>query len=158
MQACPSNYFGHATDHATSLTTSGVHLAKFRIDEDVCMAQCNCEANFRGSVSCSLNATEIAALRALRSLVVIDNVYYQITREYPTEPVAISWISSIAAASQKLSKLDNSIAAQVLSSNKFVISESSNLQLSHDVLSVVLPSVNSVASAPVKVNLYSSFE
>ena len=87
--------------------------------------------------------TEIAVQRALRSLVVIDNVYYQITREYPTEPVAITWISSIAAASQKLSKLDNSIAAQVLSSNKFVISESSNLQLSHDVLSVVLPSVNS---------------
>jgi hypothetical protein len=129
--------------------SSGLQLADCRIDNDNCAAQCNCNANFQGSDSCSLNSTEAAARRALRAQL-IDDVFYQITLEYPTEQAASSWIASIAAVSQIPSELDNSSATQVLTSNNFILSQASNLPMSSDDLSGVLPSVNAVASAPVK--------
>ena len=148
MQACPSNCSGHGTCNFVD-ATSGVQLVECRIDNDNCAAQCNCNVNFQGSDSCSLNSTEAAVRRALRAQL-IDDVFYQITRDYPTEQAASSWIASIAAVSQIPSELDNSSATQVLTSNNFILSQASNLHMSPAELSGVLPSVNAVASAPVK--------
>eukprot|EP01036_Dinobryon_divergens_P024404 gene24404-32851_t len=148
MQACPSNCSGHGSCTFVDVS-SGLQLADCRIENDNCAAQCNCNANFQGSDSCSLNSTEAAARRALRAQL-IDDVFYQITLEYPTEQAASSWIASIAAVSQIPSELDNSSATQVLTSNNFILSQASNLQMSPDELAGVLPSVNAVASAPVK--------
>eukprot|EP01036_Dinobryon_divergens_P022213 gene22213-30453_t len=149
-QSCPNSCSGHGTCSFVD-ATSGFLVSDYRVDNKDCQGKCICHTDFKGSDSCGLNKTEILARQAMRSQL-IDNVFFQISQEYPTEQAANSWMASIVTASRISFELDNSSINQVFNANNYILSQAASLQLSSNDLSAVLPAVNSVASAPVKVS------
>ena len=149
LQQCPNNCSGHGIC-AYEDVNSGALVSECRVGDRKCLSKCICSSDFIGSDSCALTRTEIIARQALRSQL-IDNVFFQISKEYPTKQAANTWMASIVAASQISYELDNSSTKQVFNTSNYILSQAATLQLSSDEVSAVLPAVDFVASAPVRV-------